>query len=288
MLPLSWANSSLMENLVTTRKGVGVNLLLGNQIWGLPEDFIPPLTKVETLRKAFSMAAALHSKYWRSTELFKKPFLNNVTFYQGKERSRWEKGMQVLRERWELAKKTKVEGFEISEELRQIVDKSFQNTTWDKFQAHLKDEKTPWTLCHGDFHGSNMFCCEGVDQDKDDLDFVMIDWSEVGPFEPTLDISQMVVSDVPPELLKEHSRELVEFYWHELKKGGVDEESWTVEDCWKAFCRTGAEKWIVFLPLLFTLNLPAVACKYFHDQTLSFIRNHDPQPYYTLKPVICF
>lgn len=153
----------------------------------------------------------------------------------------------------------------------------------------------PWTLCHGDFHAGNMFLLpsnqspstekrEGEEGDN----LVLFDWSEVGPWEPTTDLAQTIISDVKPSLFVKHSEELVKFYWTELIRSGVSESEYSWQTCWAAFCRGGPERWIWVFSIIASLPvMPDMGIQYFHDQLLAFIEAFGDRPFYTLKPVVC-
>lgn len=131
----------------------------------------------------------------------------------------------------------------LSPKLRRIMDMSFANTSWAKLQAHLRDPLVPFTLTHGDFHAGNMRFKPHESGDVARGRLFLFDWSEVGLWEPTADLGQMLISDVKPEVFKPHSRALVRAYWDRLQELGVREETYTFERCWDAFCRGGVEKW---------------------------------------------
>ncbi len=81
--------------------------------------------------------------------------------------------MANQRNSWEKVKakiRNQTIGFEFSPKLINIIEKSFANSSWSAFQAKLQDPKTPWTLCHGDFHAGNMVLAAG--------DVFMVDWCQ--------------------------------------------------------------------------------------------------------------
>jgi hypothetical protein len=109
---------------------------------------------------------------------------------------------------------------------------------------------------------------------------------QVGPWEPTTDLAQMIISDVKPELFKAHSKHLVRLYWDHLVKHGVPESSYPFEACWRSFCRGGVERWIWLFTVLASMSLPPKAIQYFHDQLLAFIDAHEERECYHLKEVV--
>ena len=185
------------------------------------------------------------------------------------------------------------------------MDRSLAAASWAALQAHLHDPTVPWTLCHGDFHASNMIWRLGPADGASVIGCPvrMYDWSEVGPWEPTTDLAQMAISDVPIAVLAEHARPLVRRYWQRLleasaatphRAGAVDgpqpvtEADYPFERCFDAFARGGIERWIWLFAVLSNMpGLPDSAVQYFHDQLHGFVKHFgDGRPYYTLKAVV--
>jgi hypothetical protein len=166
-------------------------------------------------------------------------------------------------------------GITFNEQLVSLIEKSFKESSWETMQAHLKDHKqNPFTLTHGDYHASNMFLYRDENSTADKP--IWFDWSEVGLWEPMTDLGQMLISDIPRAITKEHSKELVRAYWNTLISSGVSEAEYPWKNCWNAFCRGGAERWCWIFCFLADFPLPPTAIQYFHDQLLGFIQDHCP------------
>lgn len=278
--------SIVMEDLRESG-GINANFICGNQVWGIPpqkSEYISQknLTAVQLLEKAYLSTAKMHVEYWNNKALLQEKWLKGALWYQGKNQISWELAIERGRICWKqikVAMKEKKLTFTFSEKLEKIIDLSYEKASWENLQAHLKDPKIPFTLCHGDFHAANMYL-------RENGDVVMFDWSEVGPWEPTTDLAQMVISDIKPEIFIQHSKTLVKKYWDFLVANGVSATDYPFELCWKRFCHGGAERWIWVFSLLYQY-VPGHALEYFHNQLLLFIENHDEQPYYVLKPVVC-
>jgi hypothetical protein len=117
----------------------------------------------------------------------------------------------------------------------------------------------------------------------------MVDWSEIGVWEPTADLGQTMISDVKPAVWREHDRRLVKMYWDRLVQNGVDASKFPFETCWKGYEVGGVQKWIWMFAFMSGFDkVPPVAVQYFHDQLLSFIEDHGDYPSYVLKPICCF
>ncbi|KAL9642556.1 hypothetical protein ABK040_011122 [Willaertia magna] len=277
----------LMEDL--KKEGfVGVNYVCGNQIWGMPTfDFELP-DKVKTLESLYKQLAKFHAKNFNNHSLLSEEWLKGVNLLKGNDKERYETGLKRGFDSWERTKlKIKEQKTEVkySTKLIEIIDKSFEISTWENLQNHLQNEtlKKGFTLIHGDFHGSNMFV------DCNTLKVILYDWSEVGVWEPTGDLSQMLISDIPPQVFKENSRKLMEIYHETLLKesnGRLTEENYPFSYCWETFCKGGVEKWIWMFSVISDLpNFPEKGTQYFHDQLLEFIESHGDYQSYLIKSV---
>jgi hypothetical protein len=67
---------------------------------------------------------------------------------------------------------------------------------------------------------------------------------QVGPWEPTAELAQTLISDANVDIIKNHTRALVQKYWERLVAKGVPEKEYPFERCWDDFCRAGTEKWL--------------------------------------------
>eukprot|EP00123_Amoebidium_parasiticum_P005000 comp162528_c0_seq1/m.49444 comp162528_c0_seq1/g.49444 ORF comp162528_c0_seq1/g.49444 comp162528_c0_seq1/m.49444 type:complete len:206 (-) comp162528_c0_seq1:3-620(-) len=194
------------------------------------------------------------------------------------------------RRAWVVAKaKTSNGALKFSPELVRIIDESLKRARWEELQAHLKNPDTPRTLCHGDFHASNMLLRDGTANEPHALQdgLVMFDWSEVGTWEPTMDLAQTIIADVSPSLFVPQSKQLVRHYWETLIAHRVKESDYPFDACWEGFCR-GAERWVWVFAVLASFPLPDVAIQYFHDQLPAFVKAiGGNRSYYQLKPIVC-
>eukprot|EP00743_Colponemidia_sp_Colp-15_P002356 GILK01002554.1.p1 GENE.GILK01002554.1~~GILK01002554.1.p1 ORF type:complete len:427 (+),score=55.47 GILK01002554.1:78-1358(+) len=274
----------VMEDLGSN--STGVNFFFGNQIWGM-EPLKTPRTPEDMLRDMFETAAIQHAKFWRDPSLLELDWLKNSAFYKGRNKALWTLAMERGRRDWNAVLKEIAAGdtgVRWSEKLIAIFNKSYAHSSWETLQAHLQDKTIPFTLTHGDFHAANMFwynAGQGIERLR------LVDWSEVGPWEPTMDLSQTVISDVKRDVWRTHDRRLVKHYYDTLIKHGVSADEYTFDQCWERYQRAGVEKWIWMFSIMARFAMPAIAKQYFHDQILSFIEDHGDLDCYILKPIIC-
>lgn len=278
----------VMENLVG--KSVPVNFYFGNQIWGM-KALEHPIEPQRVMLGIYLAVADIHARYWRDPALLQATWMKSSLWYQGKNRFRWERSLQSGASAWKRVAATIGEGQAVKWQPRlvELLNASFEHTSWDGLQAHLHDPTVPFTLTHGDFHASNMLMRAGSSESSDSLQqrLVLVDWSEVGPWEPCADLGQTMVSDVKPAVRREHEAALVRAYWERLCAGGVSATDFPFEQCWESYGRASIERWLYLLVLMATFpGIPPTAVQFFHDQVWAFVEDHATLPYYQVKPVV--
>lgn len=263
----------------------GLNFYFGNQIWGMkPLD--NPIAPEEVLGAVFNLAADMNARFWQQQSLLSSTWMKSAAWYRGEDQFGWQTSMNTARKFWNNVSSSISPNGPVKWEPRlvQLITASFAHTSWEALQAALQDPALPFTLTHGDFHASNMLLRHGDGPIGARL--VLFDWSEVGPWTPATDLSQLMISDVKPAVRREHERALVEAYWRRLCNGGVAPEAFPLSACWQLYVRSGIERWIVLLVLLAGWGLPPAATQYFHDQVWAFVSDHGDQDHYVLKAVV--
>lgn len=179
-----------MEDINNRGDIIPVNMLFGNQVWGIPPHYATDRDPVEVLRSIYMKIAVIHAQYWRDKystvfvlhqitpfrSLLQVKWLKGAKWYNGRGKTAWETGIARSKFAWEAVKQRVSSGqlpITLSPKLQKVIDKSFQNTTWEALQQHLHDPKVPFTLCHGDFHAANMMMVKSSGK------VLMFDWSEV-------------------------------------------------------------------------------------------------------------
>ncbi|KAF9190533.1 hypothetical protein BGZ51_008611 [Haplosporangium sp. Z 767] len=262
------------------KKLVDVNFIFGNQIWGIPDSIdrqsLPPAA--EMLEHMFVTAAETQAQHWNDASLLHLNWLKSTGWYRGTNRARWEWAVQVGASAWNKGK-VKAESADYpvkySDKFIKIMDESFKRASWDRLQKRLQDKSLPFTLTHGDFHAANMILDQptSISSATSSSTIVLYDWSEVCIWEPTTDLGQTVISDVPIDVFKVHARPALQKYWDKLVElGAIKASEYPFETCWRSFLRGGLERWLfVFAFMSAYPGMPAHAMQYFHDQMMAFI-----------------
>eukprot|EP00056_Hartaetosiga_gracilis_P019437 m.14145 g.14145 ORF g.14145 m.14145 type:complete len:491 (+) comp7698_c0_seq1:81-1553(+) len=299
--------------------------------WGLHKDSSYEITPLQLMSLMFSEASKIHARYWNNKSLLEASTdsMKTSSWYNGKERAKWETSIESARSAWKKGKEKYSKGsgseFILSPELIKIIDNSFAATSWDDLQEHLNNPAVPFTLVHGDFHAANIIyipppstkaamttTATTTSNQNKEIDsnptpspsspltppkegkLVIVDWSEVGPWEPTLDLAQTIISDFPSAMFEESTKPLLrEAYWANLTDEHaeffVSKEDYPFEQCWEEFCRAGTEKWLWIFAFMVGLDLPPFFMNYLQNQILTFIDVHTPSQHtFSMRSVVIF
>eukprot|EP00004_Rigifila_ramosa_P028178 TRINITY_DN947_c0_g1_i2.p2 TRINITY_DN947_c0_g1~~TRINITY_DN947_c0_g1_i2.p2 ORF type:complete len:256 (-),score=57.72 TRINITY_DN947_c0_g1_i2:56-823(-) len=252
------------------------------QIWGGVPAAAAQVDQAEALVLVVRQAARLHARSWRDPALLSLPWLKTSAWLRGDDRSGWERAVEGCKTRWHSVKtEVRFAVFRLAPQLRALIDAAFAGSSWAVFQAHVADRTTPWTLCHGDFHASNMHLYPAA---AGPARLVVYDWSEVGPWEPMTDIAQLFISDVRLSSLAAGAGErAIEAYHAELCAQGVGD--YPLAQCKADFAR-GVERWLFLFPLLASLGLPEALVDYFQAQIMAFAGEFPANAPPTFKSVV--
>eukprot|EP01102_Stenamoeba_stenopodia_P015247 TRINITY_DN5181_c0_g1_i1.p1 TRINITY_DN5181_c0_g1~~TRINITY_DN5181_c0_g1_i1.p1 ORF type:complete len:519 (+),score=77.44 TRINITY_DN5181_c0_g1_i1:194-1750(+) len=272
----------LMEDLSSA--GINACVMLGNQCWGakpIPKELEQdPLYVLENI---FLETADFHAKFWRDFSLLDYHWFKTSEWLRGRNRAQWDLAMSIMRRKWDRVQtavkngQTKVRW---SEKMIQATNTAMELTSWETLQREfdVRNPRTPFTLCHGDYHAGNMLWIGNNRPGRGPAIFV--DWSEVGVFCPFTEIAQFMISNATIELRRKHERTLFESYYRRLIEKGVTASEFPLESCWDRYCAGGIEKWLQFMILLANMNLedpnhlPDFGIQWFHDQVLAFVEDH--------------
>ena len=120
----------LMEDIkVRNPDAVGVNMLLGNQIWGVPPSIKVRDDPIPLLKKMYAQAAEFHAAFWRDRTLLKQEWMKGAPWHNGQGRARWELALQRAVAAWERAKEREAKskgGIKFSPKLLKIMDRSLR------------------------------------------------------------------------------------------------------------------------------------------------------------------
>jgi thiamine kinase-like enzyme len=265
------------------------------QIWGIPAPVTPPRSSVMMMEAAFQRAADMHARYWNQSSLLQASnwWLRHADWFNGRGRTRWEVCMEAMRQSWSIVKKKAAEAtpqqiaekkaMVVSPKLAAIIEASIKRSTWTALQQHVTTMS--FTLCHNDFHASNMLLLSNTPNTVDGLirgqclacsitksasiahgllSYILMigvrwfDWSEIGPWDGATELAQTMISDMKSEEFTKHARSLVNGYWRRLVEKGVNDYS--EEQCWKVFVNGGADRWISFFVILAALPMVLHCC----------------------------
>ena len=252
-----------MEDLIACG-GERLGLYLFNQgnIWGpRPLDKLAhKVSPLEALRLLFQQTAVMHARYWNQSSLRKLTWLKGIDWTNGFGQARWQANLDYTKLQWALGKQLR--GGALPAQLIKRMDESLQASTWEAYQSRLQRE--PFTLCHGDFHAGNIMFMSGQS-------FKLYDWSECCLSNPLHDLAQLLISDVPPDFVRQHALELIVAYHGALGDVGVG-----VEQCWWWLLEGGGSKWVHLLSLMASMrNVSDAQVAWFADNLLAWMELAD-------------
>ena len=234
----------------------GLNYLYGNQIWGHNGRKLSDAAILSTLERVWLAAAPMHAKFFNDRALLDHQWLRGAPWLIGEGRMRWELALDTTRRGW-YAALPRLAGIGIEERFIALLTRSIEHSSFDEFQLHIRN--APFTLTHGDFHASNMMISATSLQ--------MLDWSEVGLCEPSADVGQTIVSDIPstlydriePALRKYHAVLAAEhdYPWVQFRAD---------------FGNATISRWVFMFALLADFPLPPALMLYFQTNMLAFIK----------------
>lgn len=243
---------------------VNVNHMLGNQIFRTIQKTTDQ-SKLEMIRRMYRTAADWHAFYWNDTTLLENSWMRNANWWFGNDRQYWELSIKASYDGWCALKQHSIvfpPGFV------EMMDQSYRQSSFDHTVRFLQ-QNGPFTLTHGDFHAANMMMNEQTSLIK------LLDWSEVGPWEPTTDLAQTIISDVPTKLFPNIEAILRNDYYDYLIQNKNITYAW--EDCRRRFAESGMERWIWVLGIMGMFDCPVVLYQYFVDQMEAFRHTFCPE-----------
>lgn len=270
----------LMEDLSDTIQsgyffGPGSPLNWGKDLGKMTEK-APGVTMTKIVREISIMAARMHAKYWKRTDLLEMTWLKGASWMSGKDRQGWEASQEYVRQRWAL-QKAKIGSPECETvwhpDLVAVMDASYANISWEDFQSRI--QSSCWTLAHGDFHPANMMWRPTVSGDSSHI--ALLDWEVVGIGTGAQDLGQYFISHSSPESRREMENVSLRTYYTELLLCGVKESEYSWEMCQSDYARGGFERWVWLLSILTALCPPKMV-QYFHDQCYAFMVDHNITP----------
>ena len=148
---------------------------------------------------------------------------------------------------------------------------SISRISWDAFKASQSERrrKRLFTLSHGDFHPANFIRRTGHDTSL--YPVVLLDFEVIGVGSGPQDLSQYLISHMDPIERRKCERELVQTYYDELVRLGVNHV--TFEWVWREFALGGSARWVWLLAVLSQM-CPSEMVKYWARNLEEFLVDH--------------
>lgn len=248
-------------------------------------------TPEQVAMETFTAIAKIHGIFWRRRDLFltdccggtQQQWLRGQQWVQRKDRESWEASQGLIRDIWSGLHGKVDEVLDWDPLLKSIVDKAVHGISWDAQMERLDECKTPWTLVHGDFWPGNVLWMINQDPNvaSSSSKIKIIDWEMCGIGSGPQDLGQYILSNMEPDVRREHERDLVRAYYDELLRNvrENDRESITWDYVWDEYRIGGLERWLWFLVYFLGQGLKFRPwAQFFHDQMASFVNDHGLTP----------
>ena len=282
----------IMENLKSQKKVINKNFIKNVGTADVQNEENDDSSEY-VLQDVFMKAAEIHAKFWKDKRLLKNSWLRGTYWYNGDE-VLWKMSLGSSKERWNKFKIKLLrenEGcqdgkLKWSNKLIHIIDKAYENTTWEKLQKDLNNPKNPFTLVHGDFHSGNMFYFINAKANTNETNqLIFVDWSEVGVSDPILDIGEVMILDINPGVRRKHEKKLIQAYYDRLISLGISKQEYSFENCWKKYQTFTIERWLCMFSAMDGALKDELILQFIHNQIVAFIEDHDIQASYTINPL---
>lgn len=172
--------------------------------------------EVERARGAIRNLAGLHVPRWNDASLFEYEFLTSTrdpdrASFLGK-----------------LTRSAAVKFIELYRDALSAADVETLQQSTEVFESWAKSANTHFALLHGDYRLDNLMFGEDPD------DVVALDWQTmvIGP--PTRDLAYFLGTCLEIEERRRSERSLVDFYYQELTRRGV--QGYSAEACFRDYC----------------------------------------------------
>jgi hypothetical protein len=243
-----------------------------------PEPSARP-TSFEVANQTFLAIARVHATFWKDQNLLKEEcsWLRGSSWIKGEDEVTWKASQGFLQDLWNEMGDKIDSRINWDPLVKQILFKAMDSISWEAQQERL-NQSTHWCLCHGDFWPGNIMIST-----INNTDLRLLDWEMVGLGSGPQDLGQYVLSNMDPKERHDGEKVLIQNYYHELIKLGVQDFSW--DECWKEYKIGGLERWLWFLVYFCAQEGPLLQwAQFFHDQIKAFVHDHQIQPKDVIQP----
>lgn len=233
-----------------------------------------PPSAAEVAQVTFKAMAKVHATFWEREDLLdpKYDWLRGHQWLLGKGKDSWEASQQLVQNFWQACLKREADGHSTIRwdppTVREAVEAAVKGISWDA-QTKRLHRHGHWTLVHGDFWPGN--CMWMIESEQNSIR--LLDWEMVGLGSGPQDLGQYILSNMDPAERRKHERSLVEAYFEELKRCGVQNIDW--EYCWSEYKIGGLERWLWFLIYFVGQDGMLDWAQFFHNQIASFMTDHN-------------
>jgi hypothetical protein len=247
-----------------------------------PHNQQQPPTAQAVAAASFRSIAAVHATFWRRSDLVQYQWLRRAGWLQGKDPDSWEASQKLIRDNWTEYCQTEASPAHTCRAptlrwdplVKAAADKAIQGISWEAQFSRL-NENGRSTLVHGDFWPGNvlwMLHGDGDSTSQSKPPIRLLDWEMTGLGSGPQDLGQYIFSNMDPSERRVCERELIDIYWKELTRLGVEDVTW--QHCWHEYTVSGVERWLWFLVYFCGQDNLLEWAQFFHDQIAAFMHDH--------------
>eukprot|EP01040_Poterioochromonas_malhamensis_P010357 gene10357-11267_t len=250
---------------------------------------ITPLPSLlDTIKASFSAIAKIHRRFFKQSELLSPPlsdWLGKATHYQTalsmKDATKpldidplWQQSQERVQGLWQQLKQERTDLIASwNPLLTQCIESSLKKVYYEDYISQLLSSS--WTMIHGDFHAGNIYSSMVTNNSSS---AILLDWEMVQIGSPAQDITHYFITYVPSDIRRVHEKELLQYYYSELTTSPTSIPSdYSYDQFYEEYRRHGIERWIWLYVAMWFFCSEELG-RYYHDQLLSFIVDHNVTP----------
>jgi hypothetical protein len=251
--------------------------------------------------EAVRIAALLHGSFYQDDSLLTDAsFTKNLRmadWIQGKGKESFLESQREIVERWSDAKARWLSGeffdgkVQLGKEFVEVMDAScalaldFDSfvSKWNNDCSNRDDDRTAWSLVHGDYHPGNLLYLHDENINKDAAGtpkLILVDWEVVGVGSGPQDIGQFLISHTETQeafdLLDEATtvyRQTLQSTLDAISNNNSKKLVPSTEAIKKEIVFGGIERWVWLFAYMagWEQSMPWLYMQFFHDQMQKFI-----------------
>ena len=245
-------------------------------IWGDYEEKTKDLkfSPKEVCSAVFASLAHLHAKFWENKALLNEKWIKGIDNMLGESKEPWLKLTAEYKNDWEDLLKNGIESTPldqiIDQELIDILSACIQQIEWDTYRKLRNPDAKNWTQLHGDCHAGNFLLNVNSSMQKIETKAIDFECMEIGYGPSEL---SFFMFHLEPSLRKSFEFDVLKEYYDLLISLGVDEKTYSFDDCKYQYVSGGLLQITAYIPILSKM-LGKEFIKFLGSQLMAYVKCH--------------